>query len=62
MKAEVKSEKEENAPPEKRISRPQGKPTYRPTPKFEGRCDDLKGLTFDYSDSRQSDKYAHAMR
>ena len=38
--------------------KPQGKVSFTPrTPKFEGKCDALKGHIYDSSDARQSDQY-----
>ena len=62
MKLEVKVEKGKEPAPEKRGPRTQGRPGHRQQQKFEGRCDSLKGFTFDCSDGRQADKYVTTMR
>jgi hypothetical protein len=59
---EVKVEKSTGSPagaahPKRGGFKPKARTAAVQQPKFEGRCDDLKGFTFDYTDSRQKAGY-----
>jgi hypothetical protein len=63
--AEVKVEKTDttdSTEPAKRYSRFQHKKTTTQEPKFNGRCDDIRGFVFDCADGKQADRYNTTIR
>jgi hypothetical protein len=57
-----KTDTTDSTDPSKRYNRFQHKKTTTQEPKFNGRCDDIRGFVFDCADGKQADRYNTTIR